>query len=239
MWYILQPCLHFRTISFVSNLDLPVPSKESKSEVRLIDIYLYLSENKFDLIPFSRIFLTLVVKKLNFQETLKLLQSDDIYSCCNESDFDETKVIGPFSSEDSEEDDSIIENEVVCLEQEILSNVQVSSSSHFSNEEVQTRSGVIWRRSQEGQSSRRRFPSENVFTPKLGPTAYSCRQVMKESPLSAFQLYIDETMLRSIQKYTIHHASLHDKNFNCPLEKLKKFIGLKIARGVLERKILQ
>ena len=177
-----------------------------------------------------------MVKKLNFQETIKLLQSDDIYSSCDESDFDEIRLIEPFSSEDGEEDDSIIEDEVVRLEQEILSNVQVSSSSHFSNEEVQTRSGVIWRRFQEGQSSRGQFPSGNVFTPKPGPTAYSCRQVMKESPLSTFQLYIDETMLKSIQNYTIHHAHLDDKNFNCPLEELEKFIGLQIARDVLERK---
>ena len=232
----MQPYLHFRTISFVPNLNLLVFSKESKSKVRSIDIHFYLSENKCDLLPIPKIFLTLIMKKLNFQETLKLLQSDDIYSSCDESDFDETQLIESFSSEDSEEDDSIIEDEVVCIEQENLSNVQASSSSHFSNEEVQTRSGIIWKRFQEGQSSRGRFPLENVFTPKPGPTAYSCRQVMKESPLSAFQLYIDEIMLRSIQKYTIHHAHLDDKNFNCPLEELEKFIGLQIARGVLEKK---
>ena len=116
--------------------DLLVPSKEPKSEVRSIDIYLYLLDNKFDLIPFPKIFLTLMVKKLNFHETLKLLQSDDIYSSCDESDFDETQLIELFSSEDSGEDDSIIEDEVVCLEQEILSNVQLSSFSHFSNEEL-------------------------------------------------------------------------------------------------------
>ena len=133
---------------------------------------------------------------------------------------------------------TLIEDEVVCREQEILSNIHVSSSSHFSSEEVQTRSGVIWRRFQEGQSSRGRFPSESVFTPKPRRTAYSCRQVMKESALSALQLYTDKTMLRSIQKHTIHHAHL-DKNFNCPLEELEKFIGLQIARGILERKILQ
>ena len=43
-------------------------------------------------------------------------------------------------------------------------------------------------------------------------------------------------MVRSIQKYTIHHAHLDDKNFNCPLEELEKFSGFQIARGVLERK---
>ena len=120
----MQPYLHFRTISFVPNLNLLVFSKESKSKVRSIDIHFYLSENKCDLLPIPKIFLTLIMKKLNFQETLKLLQSDDIYSSCDESDFDETQLIESFSSEDSEEDDSIIEDEVVCIEQENLSNVQ-------------------------------------------------------------------------------------------------------------------
>ena len=101
-----------------------------------------------------------MVKKLNFQETLKLLQSDDIYSSCDESDFDETQLIELFSSEDSEEDDSIIEDEVVCLKQEILSDVQVSSSSHFSNEEVQTCSGV-------GEDSRKGKVPEDHSLPKM------------------------------------------------------------------------
>ena len=59
---------------------------------------------------------------------------------------------------------------------------------------------------------------------------------MKESPLSAFQLFIHRTKLRLMQKYTIHHAQLDDKNFNYPIEESEKFIGLQIARGVLERK---
>ena len=59
---------------------------------------------------------------------------------------------------------------------------------------------------------------------------------MKESPLNAFQLFLDETMLKLIQKYTIHHPHLDDKNFNCPLKELEKFIGLQIGRGVSERK---
>ena len=60
--------------------------------------------------------------------------------------------------------------------------------------------------------------------------------MMKESPLSAFQLFIDAAMLRLIPKYTIHHAHLDDKNFNYLLEELEKFIGLQITCSVLERK---
>lgn len=43
-------------------------------------------------------------------------------------------------------------------------------------------------------------------------------------------------MLRAIHKYTIDHAHREDKNFNCNLEDIKKFIELQISRGVLNKK---
>ena len=49
-------------------------------------------------------------------------------------------------------------------------------------------------------------------------------------------LFVDEPMLRSIQKYTIKHEQAVDKNFSVELCELEKFIGLQIARGVLSRK---
>ena len=107
-----------------------------------------------------------MVKKLNLQEFLNLLQSGNIYSSCDKSDFAETQLIKPSSSEDSEKDDSIVEDEKVRLEQEILPNIQVSSSSYFSNEEVQSCSGVIWRRLQEGAKFQRTNPFRKCVYPK-------------------------------------------------------------------------
>ena len=43
-------------------------------------------------------------------------------------------------------------------------------------------------------------------------------------------------MLRSTKKYTIKHGQAVDKSFSVKLCKLKKFIGLQKARGVLTRK---
>ena len=67
-----------------------------------------------------------MIKKLNLQESLNLLQNNKIYSSCDESDFDKTQLIEPSSSEDSEEDDFIVEDEKVRPEQETLPNAQVS-----------------------------------------------------------------------------------------------------------------
>ena len=51
-----------------------------------------------------------------------------------------------------------------------------------------------------------------------------------------FVLFIDEPMLRSIQKYTIKHGQADDKNFSVELCELEKSIGLQIARGILTGK---
>ena len=51
--------------------------------------------------------------------------------------------------------------------------------------------------------NRGRAAAENIFFKRSGPTSYSQRGVQSKSPLSAFHLFIDECMLRSIQKYTI------------------------------------
>ena len=82
----------------------------------------------------------------------------------------------------------------------------------------------------------RTIPFGKCVYPKTRTNSLQLQTSDERKSLSAFQLYIDETMLKSIQRCTIHHAHLDDKNFNCPLEELEKFIGLQIARGVLERK---
>ena len=46
----------------------------------------------------------------------------------------------------------------------------------------------------------------NVFLERPGPTSYCHRFVIYGSPYSAFQLFIDEHMLRCIQKHTINHG---------------------------------
>ena len=66
-----------------------------------------------------------------------------------------------------------------------------------------------------------------------GPTSYCHRSVVNSSPYSAFRLFIDEHMLRCIQKHTINHGKKDNDDFDLHVDELESFIGLQIARGVL------
>ena len=68
------------------------------------------------------------------------------------------------------------------------------------------------------------------------------RHILKEPSnriVSAFRLFVDEPMLRSILKFTIKHGQADDASFSVELRELEKFIGLQIARGVLVGKNTQ
>ena len=90
-----------------------------------------------------------------------------------------------------------------------------------------------------GTTNRGRAAAENVFLERLGPTSYSQRGVKSDSPLSAFRLFVDEPMLRSILKFPIKHGQADDASSSVDLRELEKFIGLQIARGVLVGKTPQ
>ena len=72
-----------------------------------------------------------------------------------------------------------------------------------------------------------------MFSERSGQTSYSQRGVKSDSPLSAFRLFVDEPMLRCIVKFTIKLGQTDDASFSVELWELEKFIGLKIARGIL------
>ena len=75
---------------------------------------------------------------------------------------------------------------------------------------------------------RRNGRAEKSWTPQRG--------IRPQSPLSAFRLFIDEPMLRSILKFTVNHGKADNPNFSVEIRELEKFIGLQIARGVLVEK---
>ena len=76
----------------------------------------------------------------------------------------------------------------------------------------------------------------NVFIERPGLTSYAYRYIVKDSSISAFHLFVDKPMLRSIQKYT-SHGTFDDKSFSIHLDKQESFISLQIAHGVLVGKI--
>ena len=69
----------------------------------------------------------------------------------------------------------------------------------------------------------------NVFLERCGPTSYCHRSVVNGSPYSAFHLFIDEHMLRCIQKHTINHGKKDNDDFDLHVDELESFVGLQIA----------
>ena len=74
-----------------------------------------------------------------------------------------------------------------------------------------------------------RASSSNVFSERPGPTSYCHRSVVNGSPYSAFDLFIDEHMLRCIQKHTINYRKKNNDDFDLHVDELESFIGLQIA----------
>ena len=97
---------------------------------------------------------------------------------------------------------------------------------------MNARNGTVWKNIT-GALGLERASSSNVFLERPGPTSYCHRSVVNGSPYSAFHLFIDEHMLRCIQKHTINHGKKDNDDFDLHADELESFIGLQIARGVL------
>jgi len=78
-----------------------------------------------------------------------------------------------------------------------------------------------------------RFQSQNVFTAKPGPTAYT-RTVTR--PVDAFRLLIDEGMLRHIKRCTVEYAQTKESTWEMADAELDIFLGLLHLRGVMNAK---
>lgn len=127
------------------------------------------------------------------------------------------------NSDDSSEDD--IPNQVQQVVPEAL---QMPAT-------LVARSGTEWTRITGQRRLQGRVPALNLFRARSGPTPYAIRGIVANSPLSAFRLFLNEPMIRCIQRHTNCHAqtsqppSAHRVNQS----QIEKFIGLQIARGVL------
>ena len=156
---------------------------------------------------------------------------------CNEDEGDSTtqsilqSVIQAATSDSSEsesDDDSDLSTSA---------NVGRSAGVPSTNEwdTLPSRAGVTWKRIN-SIASRGRAAAGNVFSERTGPTAYAQRGIRPQSLLSAFRLFIDEPMLRSILKFTVNHGKADNANFLVEIRELEKFIGLQIARSALVEK---
>ena len=123
----------------------------------------------------------------------------------------------------------------------IASNSSEDKSDHDSNDVTSTgrqeatssditgKNGLLWTSSQSALT--RRTATHNVFTPSPGvPRSVLCTIT---TPYDAWKMFIYESILRSITKFTTDEAvRCGDVDFSLTLDELESFIALQYARGV-------
>jgi len=120
-------------------------------------------------------------------------------------------------------------------EEQPASTTSLSNHSTVSTSCVTSKDGSRWRWAAASEAIRGRLQAQNIVRIRPGPTAYSVRNVVGDSPLSAFKILFDESMFRHIQKCTNAEGQrvTKEKDWFVTLDELDKFIGLVICRGII------
>ena len=171
-------------------------------------------------------------------DAIRSLQAADTDNSCDEDEGDSPSqsimqsVIQAANSDSSESELSDDDSDLSTF-----ANVGRGAGVPLTNEwdTLPSRAGVTWKQIN-SIASRGRAAAKNVFSERTDPTTYAQRGIRPQSPLSAFRLFIDEPMLRSILKFTVNHGKADNPNFSVEIRELEKFIGLQIARRVLVEK---
>ena len=106
--------------------------------------------------------------------------------------------------------------------------VQQSNATSFA-----TSAEIIWDLLDSNQNNAGRRSSHNVIREAPGPSIQAHRSIIKESVCSAWDLFIDEGMLRHIQKCTEEEVRrvLQTDNWRVSLHGLDAFLAIVYARG--------
>lgn len=167
-------------------------------------------------------------------EMLQNLQDTDSGSDDAQEDSDSSSVqmSQAASSDDDEDDDddAISQSDAtVVAAQTAPQNVPAAAAA---DGQIVAKDGTKWTVVTQTALTGR-FQSQNVFTAKPGPTAYT-RTVTR--PVDAFRLLIDEGMLRHIKRCTVEFGQTKDSSWDITDAELDTFLGLLYLRGVMNAK---
>ena len=103
-----------------------------------------------------------------------------------------------------------------------------------------SKAGHAWEVIAPSSPSSGRALTRNIMRDNPGPTLYAKRNVSVDSLVSAFRLFVDNSMLKHIQKCTETEARsrLQDDNWSISLQELDAFIAILLARGAYGAKTL-
>jgi len=98
--------------------------------------------------------------------------------------------------------------------------------------EEQSVDGTTWTRVEQGNTTGR-LTQKNVLRETSGPTGHAKRNIVADSPASAWRLFVSEPILRLIKHCTELEARkiLKDNSWSVSLEELDAFIAVLYARG--------
>ena len=161
------------------------------------------------------------------QQVLQRLQTDQLDDSCdgNEETELQDKEFVPnccagLESCDSDTDSGEDKQSSAAVSVDFLSESDQSVSQNTVGQ-VNARNGTVWKNIT-GAPGLGRASSSIVFWERPGPTFYCHRYVVNGSPDSAFHSFIDEHMLRCIQKHTINHRKKDNGDFDLHVDELVK-----------------
>ena len=101
------------------------------------------------------------------------------------------------------------------------------------NTSFATSDGITWNLLNPNQKNSGRRSCNNVIREAPGPSAQAHRSIIKESVRSVWDLFIDESMLCHIQRYTEEEARrvLQTDDWCVSLHELDAFLAIIYARG--------
>ena len=176
-------------------------------------------------------------KNYSVQQVLQRLRTDQLDDLCDEEeendlqdeDFIPTYVAaGELSDSDTDSDEDIpASSSTAALDTPSGSNNNTCDTLDISGQ-LKTRNGTLWKNIT-GATAVGKACAANVFSERPGPTSYCLRCIVHGSPYSAFHLFVDEHILKCVQKHTINHGKIDNSYFNLLLDELESFICLQLA----------
>ncbi|XP_064100905.1 uncharacterized protein LOC135211533 [Macrobrachium nipponense] len=166
------------------------------------------------------------VKDLEIQKSFSKIK-DEVSSDGSDGSENEFLPQKEVSSSSSDSDDYQDSEDESTRQASTSSDIQASTSTDRNT--IITRHGIAW---EPLSSSRKgRYSQSQVFKATSG-ISKTVKNVAAESPYSAWRIFIDETMLRKIHKWTISEGKNHDESWVLSLEKFEAYIALTYARRV-------
>ena len=167
--------------------------------------------------------------RYSVEQAYDLLEHSDI----SDDEVDLSEAFSHSQNNDKISDENALSPQSSCSDDEddfeFSSEDEIEDLAVNPSGQQKARNGVIWNplfRGRPGQAN-----ASNVFHTKTGvhPAIQNRAAV---SAYDCWKLYVDNSMLKSIQEHTCREATKINSDFTLTLDKLEAFIGLHYARGM-------